>query len=97
MRKNRPSSGINRETGLQITEKEFFMAESNDFAVGYAMGQDGNGNNGCNNGMWGGDWIWAFLIFALFGWGNGGFGGFGGNNGGGYVAAAYSRVYSAGV
>ena len=68
------------------------MAESNDFAVGYAMGQDGNGNNGCNNGMWGGDWIWAFLIFALFGWGNGGFGGFGGNNGGGYVAAAATQA-----
>ena len=59
------------------------MAEDN-FAMGYALGQDSNSNNaGCNNGMWGGDWIWAFLIFALFGWGNGGFGGFGGGNGGG--------------
>lgn len=55
----------------------------NDFATGYALGADSNGGN-CNgngNGMWGGDWIWAFLIFALFGWGNGGFGGFGGGNG----------------
>lgn len=54
----------------------------NDFATGYALGADSNGNNGCNNGgMWGGDWIWAFLIFALFGWGNGGWGGFGNGNG----------------
>ena len=67
------------------------MAEDN-FAMGYALGQDSNGGN-CNNGngMWGGDWIWAFLIFALFGWGNGGFGGFGGNNGGGYVATAATQ------
>lgn len=68
------------------------MADGNDLALGYAMGQDSNGNNGCNNGMWGGDWIWAFLIFALFGWGNGGFGGFGGNNGGGYVATAATQA-----
>ncbi len=52
----------------------------NDFATGYALGADSN-SNGCNSG-WGGDWIWAFLIFALFGWGNGGFG-FGGGFGGG--------------
>lgn len=40
-----------------------------------------NGNCG-NNGMFGnnGDWIWAFLLFALIG--NNGWGGFGGNNGG---------------
>lgn len=57
------------------------MAENDGFAMGYALGQDNNNGGGCNNGMWGGDWIWAFLIFALCGWGNGGFGGFGGNGG----------------
>ena len=53
------------------------MAE-NDFAMGYAMGQDsGGGNNG--GGIWGGEGIWAILLFAMiFGYGNGGFGGFGG-------------------
>lgn len=58
------------------------MADSNDFAMGYAMGNDNSRNNDCcnGNGMFGGDWIWAFLIFALFGWGGGGFGGFGGGN-----------------
>lgn len=66
------------------------MAENDGFAMGYALGQDNNGNNGCSNGMWGGDWIWAFLIFAMFGWGNGGFGGFGGNNG--YTAAAATQA-----
>lgn len=38
------------------------------------------GNNGNSNSGFGGDWIWAFLIFALLGWGRNGFGG----NGGGY-------------
>ena len=62
----------------------------NDFATGYALGADSN--NGCNNGgMWGGDWIWAFLIFALFGWGNGGFGGFG-NGGGNGLQGALTRA-----
>ena len=40
-------------------------------------------NGNCNNGgMFGnnGDWIWAFLLFALIG--NNGWGGFGGGNGG---------------
>jgi hypothetical protein len=43
-----------------------------EFAEGYAVGQ---GNNGCN-GMWGGEWIWIIVLFAL--WQNGGFG-FGSN------------------
>lgn len=61
----------------------------NDFATGYALGADSNGGN-CRNDGWGGDWIWAFLIFALFGWGNGGFGGgFGGGNG---VQGALTRA-----
>lgn len=51
----------------------------NDFATGYALGSD---NGGRNNGFFGGDGIWAIIIFAMiFGWGNGGFGGFGGGNG----------------
>ena len=61
------------------------MAENNDFAVGYAMGQDSgssNGGGGFGGGLWGGDGIWAILLFAMiFGWGRGGFGG-GGFGGG---------------
>ena len=56
------------------------MSDSNDFAMGYAMGQDSNGN--CNDGGWGfggmGGWIWIILLFAVLGGGWGGFGGFGG-------------------
>lgn len=57
-----------------------------DFAMGYAMGQDNNNN--CNGGDWfGGGGIWGLLILALlFGWGGAGFGGgglFGGMFGGG--------------
>ena len=57
-----------------------------DFAMGYAMGQDNNNN--CNGGDWfGGGGIWGLLIIALlFGWGGAGFGGgglFGGMLGGG--------------
>lgn len=57
-----------------------------DFAMGYAMGQDNNNN--CNSGDWfGGGGIWGLLILALlFGWGGAGFGGgglFGGMFGGG--------------
>lgn len=55
----------------------------NDFATGYALGADSNGNNN-GNGMWGdGGWWAIILLFALFGWGNGGWGGFGGNGGNG--------------
>lgn len=51
---------------------------ADDFGMGYALGADSGGSNG-GNGMWGGDGIWAFLLFALiFGNGYGGFGGFGG-------------------
>ena len=53
------------------------MENSNDFATGYAVGRDTN-ENGCGNGMWGGDWLAYILLFALFGGGIGGFGGFGG-------------------
>ena len=47
-----------------------------DFGVGYAVGRDSNNcyNNSC--GMFGGNWIWIILLFALFGWGrNGSWGG----------------------
>lgn len=54
--------------------------DNNDFATGYAVGSD---NGGKNNGFFGGDGIWAIIIFAMiFGWGNGGFGGFGGGGNG---------------
>lgn len=59
------------------------MAENDGFAMGYALGQDNNGN--CNNGgMWGDGGWWAIILFAMiFGWGNGGWGGgFGGNGAG---------------
>lgn len=69
------------------------MGEDN-FAMGYALGQDSGSNNG---GMFGGDGWWALIIFAIiFGWGRGGFGGFGGGSGGGGCecgGSARSAVY----
>jgi hypothetical protein len=62
---------------------KIMMDNSNDFATGYAVGRDTNGNGGYgNNGLFGNDWAWI-VILLLFGWGgNGrGFGGFGGNGG----------------
>lgn len=59
------------------------MGEDN-FAMGYALGQDSNGGN--NGGMFGGgDGWWGIILLALlFGWGgNRGFGGGGGSSGGG--------------
>lgn len=58
------------------------MAENNDFAMGYAMGQDSAGNNGGGFGN-GFDGIWGIILLAMIlGWGNNGFGGgFGGNAG----------------
>lgn len=46
------------------------------------------GNNGNSNSGFGGDWIWAFLIFALLGWNRNGFGG----NGGGYGGVADNYI-----
>ena len=55
-----------------------------DFAMGYALGQDNNNNGGNGNDWFGGGGIWGLLILALlFGWGGGGLGGFGGLGGGG--------------
>lgn len=62
------------------------MAENNDFAMGYAMGQDSNSNGGDGFGF-GGGWgglIGLLIVASLFGggWGfGGGFGGGGGLNG----------------
>ncbi len=50
------------------------MAEDG-FAMGYALGNENNGNN---SGFFGNDGIWAILLFALIFGGNNGFGGFGG-------------------
>ena len=48
------------------------MAEDN-FAMGYALGQDSNGGN--NGGMFGNDGWWGIILLAmLFGWGGGGMG-----------------------
>lgn len=63
-----------------------------DFAMGYAMGQDNNGNNNGND-WFGGGGIWGLLILALlFGWGGAGFGGFGGGFGGGGGNGALTRA-----
>lgn len=60
------------------------MANDNDFALGYAMGQDSGGNSGGGFGFgndgWGG-LLGLIVVAGLFGWG-GGFGGFGGGMGG---------------
>lgn len=60
------------------------MANENDFALGYAMGQDTGSNNGGGFGFgndgWGG-LLGLIVVAGLFGWG-GGFGGFGGGWGG---------------
>ena len=50
-----------------------------DFAMGYALGQDNNNSRGNGSDWFGGGGIWGLLILALlFGWGGGGLGGFGG-------------------
>lgn len=55
-----------------------------DFAMGYALGQDNNNSRGNGNDWFGVGGIWGLLILALlFGWGGGGLGGFGGLGGGG--------------
>lgn len=57
------------------------MAEDN-FAMGYALGQDSNGGGGFGNF---GEGIWAVIILAIL-FGRGGFGGFGGFGGDGGCA-----------
>lgn len=66
-----------------------------DFAMGYAMGQDSNGGN-CNGNDWfGGGGIWGLLILALLFGGlgfGGGFGGFGGAGAGGGFSGVATRA-----
>ena len=60
-----------------------------DFAMGYALGQDNNNSRGNGNDWFGGGGIWGLLILALlFGWGGGGLGGFGGLGGNGAFTRA---------
>lgn len=56
------------------------MDNSNEFATGYAVGRDTNGNGNYGNGMFGNEWAWI-IILLLFGWGRNGFGGYGGGYG----------------
>lgn len=68
----------------------------NDFATGYALGQDSGGGNGSGGG-WGGfgEGIWGIIILAMvFGWGNGGWGGFGGGGSGAQGAVTRSDLCS---
>jgi hypothetical protein len=55
------------------------MAEGSDFGLGLAMGMDNNKSGG----FFGGEGLWAIIILAMLGFGNG-FGG-GGMNGGGFA------------
>lgn len=60
------------------------------FAMGYALGQDsggGNGNNGFGFGSWG-DLAALLVVAGLFGGGGWGFGGFGGGGGAGLQGIA---------
>lgn len=62
------------------------MAEDN-FAMGYALGQDSNSNNDGFGGGWG-SWIWIILLLAVLGGGWGGGFGFGGMGGAGLQGMA---------
>lgn len=72
------------------------MASENDFALGYAMGQDNSNSNGGGFGFgndgWGG-LLGLIVVAGLFGWGGmgswgGGFGGYGGAGGAGFQGMA---------
>lgn len=67
------------------------MSDGNDFAMGYAMGNDSNNNN---DGLFGGagGWIWIILLVALFGGGFGWGGGFGGYGGGAGLQGMATRA-----
>lgn len=72
------------------------MAEDN-FAMGYALGQDSNGGSGGGSGNgWGGEggWLWIIVVFALlFGWGGNGWGNGGGSAGGQGGADTRAAIY----
>ena len=59
------------------------MDNSNEFATGYAVGRDTNGNCGYGDGMFGNNSLAWIIILLLFGWGRNGFGGYGNGFGGG--------------
>lgn len=68
----------------------------NDFATGYAIGQNDGRNNG-GFGDFGGGWLWIIVLFALmfggFGFGGlGGFGGFGFGGGGAGLQGMATRA-----
>ena len=69
------------------------MGDNSDFASGYSLGRsEGSCNNGGGfGGMWG-DGLWAIIILAMLGFGNGWGGGFGGFGGGGFVNGALTRA-----
>lgn len=67
----------------------------NDFATGYAIGQNDGRNNGSGGfGDFGGGWIWIIVLFALMfgGFGFGGIGGFGGFGGGAGLQGMATRA-----
>lgn len=58
-----------------------------DFATGYAVGQDSNNDGGFGGS---GSWVWILVIFALLAWGGNGFGGgFGGGGTGSEVQRSF--------
>ena len=62
---------------------------SGDLSLGYMMGQSEGNNSGGFGGMFG-EGLWAIIILAMLGFGNGGWGG--GFGGGGYVNGALTRA-----
>ena len=67
------------------------------FATGYAIGQNDGRNNSGGFGDFGGGWLWIIVLFALmfggFGFGGlGGFGGFGGFGGGAGLQGMATRA-----
>lgn len=73
------------------------MMNSAGYSLADIAAATGGSNNHANDGMWGGNgsWLWIIVVFALlFGWGGNGFGGFGngGAQGGAtpYATGAYT-------
>ena len=62
---------------------------SGDLSLGYMMGQSEGNSNGSFGGMFG-EGLWAIIILAMLGFGNGGWGG--GFGGGGYMNGALTRA-----
>lgn len=66
----------------------------NDFATGYAIGQNDGRGSGGGFGDFGGGWLWIIVLFALMfgGFGFGGLGGFGGFGGGAGLQGMATRA-----